>query len=351
MLIARLEHDIEQTLNSSLRDPLGLSDLSERLSLIQILANKLDELELMLDSTERLSDFTRLMLLAVRVHLLTYYFLDNHAMSNLQREKGLVEGYNSALALLHHCDQVSRQNKDFMRYLPQVYVQVIWQTTAIVVRLCHSRYAAYVDVTAGKTLYFATVKHLARASILKHDVIYRAAEIMQQTWKVYELLSTQGASNAESQEKVLGARVAIRTRRSASVFFDCLWTMREEFGIRSVAPSVLNQRLSDDDEESISKSDGDQQTQSTQLTTPNSITDHHHHNHNQHNQQQRQEQQQQQERQIPDHTNSRHNPPVTMATPVDLPPLDWNMDLAWRDVDFMMTDFGFRAEEAEASLL
>lgn len=335
MLITRLEHDIEQTLNSSLRDPLGLSDLSERLSLIQILAHKLDELELTLETTEQLSDYTRLMLLAARVHLLTYYFLDNYAMSSLQREKGLVEGYNSALALLHHCDQVSRTNKDFIRHLPQVYVQAIWQTTAIIVRVCHSRYAPYVDVQTGKNLYFSTVKYLARASILKHDVIYRAAEIMQQTWKVYELLSTQGAaSNAENHEKVLSARVAIRTRRSASVFFDCLWTMREEFGIRSVAPSVLNQRLSDDDEESVAKTDDNPPMAARpmphghQITTPGSMTDQH----------------------APINTMSKP-PEMTVPTPVDLPALDWNMDLAWRDVDFMMTDFGFRAEEAEASLM
>lgn len=73
--------------------------------------------------------------------------------------------------------------------------------------------------------------------------MYRAAELMQQVWRLFSDLDGDRAH-----------RIVVRTRMSASVFFDCLWTLREEVGIRSAAPVILYQRLpvdadNDDEEE------------------------------------------------------------------------------------------------------
>ncbi|ANB15667.1 leucine-responsive transcriptional regulator LEU3 [Sugiyamaella lignohabitans] len=250
MTIQRLENEIEKGLNSNLKDPLGLSELSERLSIIQMMAQKLDELELSLSSSSEFDESRRFMFLVSRVHLMTYYFLDNDRLNSFQRQRGLVQAYNAALALLDHSDNVCRRDKDFIRYLPQVYIQLLWQSATIVNKIYHSQYAQYVDAHAGRALYIATVQHIGKASILKHDVSYRAAEIMQQIWQVYDAL----VDRPDPHDLTLEAKVSIRTRMAASVFFDCLWTMREQCEIRSVAPAILNQRTTstpDNVEESL----------------------------------------------------------------------------------------------------
>ncbi|ODQ68397.1 hypothetical protein NADFUDRAFT_49041 [Nadsonia fulvescens var. elongata DSM 6958] len=230
MTIAVMEEEIEKTLNSNPHDPFSLCGSFERLSLIKILAKKLDAME----SVAANYDYTRrFMFLAVRVHLYTYYFLDNTQLSALQLEKGYMQVYNAALALLEHCNLTQCQSKHqgggkrFQRYIPGTFVQVIWQTSCIIARIYHSPYAAVVDAEAGKRLYQVAARCLSEASILRHDLAYRASEIIRQIWHFYKHLNSRNISTT---------KVSIRTRFTASVLIDTLWVMREECGIRSMGP-------------------------------------------------------------------------------------------------------------------
>lgn len=241
MLVEYLEDEIAKTLNSNSKDPHGLSELSERLSLIQILSRKLDELELRLGNMD---DLRKFVLLGARVHLLTYYFLDNGHYSEIQLQKGIVQVYNSALAIMEHADAANRRNRTFFKYLPGIYVQILWQSTTIICKVYHSSFSKFVDAEAGRVLYLSCVSLISKASIFKHDMMYRASEIMQQVWRLYGSLARRNA---------VTSRVRIRTRMAASVFFDTLWTMREECGIRSVAPAILNQRNSEGEDEEDEK--------------------------------------------------------------------------------------------------
>uniref|UniRef100_A0A060T4K7 ARAD1A18414p n=1 Tax=Blastobotrys adeninivorans TaxID=409370 RepID=A0A060T4K7_BLAAD len=241
MAIQHLESEIERTLNSNLQDPLGLADISERLSLIQLMARKLDTLELNLG---RLDDIRRFGLLAARVHLMTYYFFDAAKIPHLQHQKGMIQAYNASLALIEHAEASARRSRDFIKYIPSAYVQTLWQTTAIITRIYHSPFAEVVDTTAGKSSFRACVHLISRASLLKHDMAYRASEIMPQLWQIYGAFSRRGTAST---------KLSVRTRMAASVFFDSLWAMREECGIRSVAPTELNQRnVQNDDEDGSS---------------------------------------------------------------------------------------------------
>ena len=256
MQIQHLEEDIAKTLNSNPKDPLGLSELSERLSLIQILSRKMDELELKLGEID---DCRKFVLLSARVHLLTYYFLDNEGFSDLQLQKGMVHAYNSALALMEHSERAHRRDRTFFRYMPSIYAQALWQSSCIVCRIYHSPLGQFINSRAGKQTYAACVSLISKASILKHDMMYRAAEIMQQVWRLYGVLAKRSGGG-------IGPRTVIRTRMSASVFFDSLWTLREEIGIRSVAPTILDQRNPADAD------DDDDEVEMPAPTTTNSIT-------------------------------------------------------------------------------
>lgn len=236
MLIQHLEEEVAKTLNSNPKDPLGLSELSERLSLIQILSRKMDELERRLGDVD---DCRKFVLLGARVHLLTYYYLDNGGYSELQLQKGMIQAYNSALALLEHSERAYSRDPSFFRYMPGIYAQILWQSSSIICKVFHSPFSQFIDGNAGCQLYESCVNLISKASILKHDMMYRAAEIMRQVWRLFGALARRNASSP---------RIIIRTRMSASVFFDCLWTMREEIGIRSVAPVIVDQRNSETDD-------------------------------------------------------------------------------------------------------
>lgn len=227
--LAQLDQQIEQTLNSNAKDPLGLSDCSERLSLISIISKRLDRLEATAVSYDPLRKF---LFLSVRVRLYVYYFLDNSDFSDIQLQKGLVQLYNASLEFLDHCTAVCNRDRSFIKYLPGVYVQQIWQTLCVIMKIVNSSLAEFIDINSGKKLFDESLQLLERASILKHDMAYRASEITFQLWHLFANLHKSGRTST---------RVNIRTRLSASVFFDCLWTMREECGIRSMAPSVLTQ--------------------------------------------------------------------------------------------------------------
>lgn len=261
MQIQHLEEEIAKTLNSNPKDPLGLSELSERLSLIQILSRKMDELEMRLGPD--LDDCRKFVMLGARVHLLTYYFLDNGGYSETQLQKGMVHAYNSALALMEHAERAYQRDRSFFRYMPGIYAQILWQSSSIICKIFHSPFAQFVDSNAGRQMYMSCVSLISKASILKHDMMYRAAEIMQQAWRLFGAIARRNLGLSSS-------RIVIRTRMSASVFFDLLWTMREEIGIRSVAPAVLDQRnpADADDDDDIDTHSTEGTPVSTSVKTP-----------------------------------------------------------------------------------
>lgn len=228
-LLSQLDQQIEKTLNSNSKDPLGLCQSTERLSLISIISRRLDRVVI---EAKDYDPLRRFLFLSVRVRLYIYYYLDNMDFSDIQLQKGLVQLYNASLEFLDHVTSVHSRDPSFIKYLPGVYTQQIWQTLCVIIKISHSSLNEFIDVSSGKKLFDECLKLLESASILKHDMAYRASEITYQLWHLYATLHKSGRTST---------KVNIRTRLSASVFFDCLWTMREECGIRSMAPSVLTQ--------------------------------------------------------------------------------------------------------------
>lgn len=229
MHIQRLEEEIAKTLNSNTKDPLGLSELSDRISLIQMLTRKLDELEIKLGAID---DHRKFVILSARVHLLTYYYLDNGGFSDLEFQKGILQAYNSACALLEHAHRTDQRDPTFFKFLPWIYNQILWQSSAMICKVYHSPFAQFIDGNAARKNYMRCVKLIRKASILKHDMMDRASEIMLQMWRFFGALARRNATVP---------RVMVRTRMAASVFIDCFWVMREEF--------VFQNESSDGDEE------------------------------------------------------------------------------------------------------
>lgn len=237
--ISHFEDQMGKVLNSNTTDMMGLADATERLPLLKVLCQQLDELELKLTS-EGIDDVRKFQILAARVHLLTYYFLDNSRLANFELRRGLVKLYNAALALLSHAGSVSAHDPKYIKYVPGVFVLKIWQASCIVAKLIHSPLNDVLDVGAGKQLYMVAIQLASRASILKHDMAYRTSGIMRNMWQLFKLLREKKASNLE---------VTIRSRMSASVFFDCLWMLREQVGMVRLNPNRQESEVSNSNED------------------------------------------------------------------------------------------------------
>jgi transcriptional regulatory protein LEU3 len=223
--IAHFEDQVAKTLNSNPLDAYGLADATERLPLVKVLLKQLDELEINIAAYELPQyhhQLRKFQLLAARIHLLTYYFMDSLRLAAFELQKGLVQVYNAAVALIGHTHMCQAKDKTFVRYLPGVYTLIIWQASCIIGKLAHSSLKTVIDLGLGKQSYLAGILLAAKASILKHDMAYRASGIMRNMWQLLRTLD---------EKHLTTLSINIRTRMSALVFFDCLFLLREQVGL------------------------------------------------------------------------------------------------------------------------
>lgn len=227
MEIAHFEDQVGKTLNTNPLDPYGLADPTERLPLLKVLLRQLDELEIKiakydLSLSSDQNGLRKFQLLSARISLLTYYFMDSSRIANFELQKGLVQVYNAAVGLVSHAQLCQAKDKKFVKYLPGVYILNIWQASCIIGKLAHSPLKNVIDLGSGKQSYQAAITLAAKASILKHDMAHRSSGIMRNMWQLFRTLDAK---------KLTGLSITIRTRMSASVFFDCLFLLREQVGM------------------------------------------------------------------------------------------------------------------------
>lgn len=200
----------------------------QQLPMLKLLENELEQLEKK-EAIEGLDSFRKLCLMSSRLHLLTYHFLDMPA-SSFDLSSGLMKAYDAACRYIRQCATCQAQNPDFARHIPTIYVLTVWQAACIVARLVHSSYSSLLDVMEGKNVYQAAISFARQASIIRHDMAYRASGIMQSTWALFKSLHEQNQ---------LSLKVTITSRMSASVFFDSLWIVRQKSGMIRLAPKSL----------------------------------------------------------------------------------------------------------------
>ncbi|KAG7194764.1 uncharacterized protein KQ657_004444 [Scheffersomyces spartinae] len=271
MDIANFEDQVGKVLNSNPIDPYGLVDPTERLPLIKLLLRQLDELEIKL-SNFHVDGFRKFQLINARIRLLTYYTLDPSRIAEFELKRGLVKLYNACIALITHTQLYQTMNLKFVRYLPGVYILNLWQASCIIGKLINSPLKTIIDLGTGKQCYQTTIGLAAKASILKHDIAYRSSGIMRNMWQLFKTLD---------EKKLSTLSVSIRSRMSASVFFDCLYLLREQVGMIKLNSRTDDNQDSgenedeaeeisgDDDEEAVVFEDGDGKGS---VTTPSSTS-------------------------------------------------------------------------------
>lgn len=221
MEIAQFEDQVYKTLN--LESSSGISHINERLALLKVLANKLDDLELKVTSeSSHENPHLKFQFTLARMHLLSFYFLDAENISSFELSKGLVKLYNTSASLIEHVQMCQARNKRFIEYFPAVAVLNIWQASFFIAKLANSPMKAIIDSYAARKTYTVSVELVAKASILKHDIAYRASGIMRSMWQFFRGLD---------EKNQLSLHISIKSRAAASVFFDCLSLLRDKVGL------------------------------------------------------------------------------------------------------------------------
>lgn len=270
--IAHFENQLVDTMNSNPRNMTGLVANEEKLPLLHVLNRQLKELEIQLDSV-KLDDIRKFLLLVTKVHLLTYYFSDESNNLNDENEskisvkdmetsfatkRGLVIAYNAAVELLQHAKNMWKRDPLIVKYLPGVYVLNVWQSACIISKLIHSSLGMIIDVTTGKEVYQDAVSLISNASVLKYDMAYRSSGIMRSIWSMFSNMfedwkaTEQLKGNSTSEpESDFNLTITIKSRMSVSVFFDCLYILREKCGMAKLKREreMKTTTSSDDDNE------------------------------------------------------------------------------------------------------
>ncbi|KAM9898196.1 hypothetical protein OXX69_009978 [Metschnikowia pulcherrima] len=256
MEIAHFEDQVAKTLTMGANTETGLTHINERIALVKVLLKQLDDLEIRLNSESSHEDgHRRLHYLVARIHLLTCYFLDAPSIPSFELSKGLVKLFNASIALTQHVDACETKARDFVRYLPVVSVLHIWQASCIICRLANSPLKSVIDVEQAKSVYSTAIKLVAKASVLKHDIAYRASGIMRNMWQLFLQLD---------EKKMSHLSLKVKSRMTASVFFDCLALLRDKVGMAKLNINTdlrENEAGSNEDANSVEDSDASESSE------------------------------------------------------------------------------------------
>ncbi|QLQ78611.1 hypothetical protein HG537_0A08580 [Torulaspora globosa] len=267
--IAHFEYQVISTMNSNPANELGMVASEQKQPLLQVLNQQSSQLEVNLKDS-KMDSIRKFLLLVAKVHLLTYYFTDSLSSlkkeftdvrlmslseieSNFETKRGLVRVYNAAIDLLNHSTSMWQRDPTIIKYFPGVFVLNIWQSACIISKLAHSSLSAVLDIDRGKKAYQDAVSLTFNASVLKHDMAYRSSAIMRSIWSMFANMHADWQKGKESQEEKVAndfnLGISIKSRMSVSVFFDCLYILREKCGMAKVRREAVNDEDYDEDDD------------------------------------------------------------------------------------------------------
>ncbi|AET41051.1 leucine-responsive transcriptional regulator LEU3 Ecym_7203 [Eremothecium cymbalariae DBVPG len=262
--IAHFEYQITNTMNCNPLSPTGMVNSDEKLPLLHVLDKQLTALEFKLQS-DHLDDIRKFMLLLTKVHLFSYYFttissdsqLSNLSFSDITirgveldfiSKRGLVRAYNSAVALLEHAESIGKSQPSLIKYFPSVFVLSIWQSACVISKLAKSSLEDALDIKSGELAYQAAILLSLDASVVKHDMAYRSSGIMRSLWSMFSNMYDDWKLKRDANNGILpqdfNLGIAIKTRMSVSVFFDCLFVLRQKCGMAKLGRE-LKRKLTD----------------------------------------------------------------------------------------------------------
>ena len=155
----------------------------------------------------------------------TYYFFESSASET--RKQGLLRAYTAALNFISKLAEEDAKN-DFIKYVPNVFCQILNTAAMLVMKIINSSYSRYVDTERGKRSFNIVLGLLRRAVLEDNDIRGRGGKILAQLWTVH---------HSRAVRRVQEPNLKVKSRLGASVLHDELWTWREEFGGQERSPA------------------------------------------------------------------------------------------------------------------
>ncbi|CAB4255607.1 similar to Saccharomyces cerevisiae YLR451W LEU3 Zinc-finger transcription factor that regulates genes involved in branched chain amino acid biosynthesis and ammonia assimilation [Maudiozyma barnettii] len=264
--IAYFEHQMVNTMNSNPSNKLGMVDNMEKLPLLNVLNQQLSELAINLEEKNYMDNVRKFLLLVTKVHLLTYHFIDSDSNSGSQgvsfeTKCGLVKLYNAAINLLTHTYQIYESDSTLVKYFPGVFILNIWQSACIIGKLVNSSLSENIDVERGKVAYQNAIMLTYKASVLKHDMSYRSSGIMRSIWSLFSNMYQEWKNDqSESRSSEFNLDITVKSRMCVSVFFDCLYILKEKCGMAKLAreKNQLENEIAEGNNESNGSAEDDE---------------------------------------------------------------------------------------------
>lgn len=247
--IARFENQVINTLNSRLPHSIASFNSDEKYPYLLVLTDQWDKLDQTLKDNQ-LDDIRKFLLLVAKIHLLTYYFNGKNRKtqengfsvfssktreSDFETKCGLVKCYSTVIEFMDHAYNLWRKDPEIVKYFPGIFVLSIWQTACIISKLVHSSLGPVLDTERGKMAYRNAIMITNQASILKYDMAYRFSGIMRSIWSlfanVFEDWKTTNSTTSSMTSQDFNLDITICSRMSVSVFFDCLYILKERCGM------------------------------------------------------------------------------------------------------------------------
>lgn len=164
--------------------------------------------------------------------LFTDKFLKDYTTQqvDIKTKVGLTKLNNACIDLIQHCNDMNKREPDVIKYFPGVFVLNIWQAACIICKLSFSSLQTNIELKKSKRSYDLAIKLAQGCSLMKFDLPYRSSRIMKSIWQIYEGLYTEWVK--EYREEEFNLNLTITNRLSASVFFDCLYVLKQHSGVQ-----------------------------------------------------------------------------------------------------------------------
>ncbi|CCF55753.1 hypothetical protein KAFR_0A03180 [Kazachstania africana CBS 2517] len=234
--IAHFQNQITKTLNSNSSNKLGQLSRHEKQSLLSVLNQQLSKLEVNLEESSYFDGIRKLVLLVSKVNLLSNYFFGSQSSEkdgsvDFETSSGLVKLYGATIHLLNHAYAMYQHDNNIIKYFPGVFVLNIWQCACIISKLVHSSLSSMLNVEDGRIAYQNAILLTYKASVLKHDMAYRSSGIMRSIWSLFNNMYQDWKKVNREVDENFNLDITVQSRMSVSVFFDCLYILKEKSGM------------------------------------------------------------------------------------------------------------------------
>ncbi|UKZ96419.1 uncharacterized protein TrAFT101_011211 [Trichoderma asperellum] len=216
--IEQFRHRVSQALTSNALDPAGFTSVRERLSLYRLLNASLVDLE---REAINMTPITRCYLAAARLHLHSFYLLDESSVDGYSDR--IVVLYQTAYSLIEQCLGMDNEESGFFHYCPFFCYQVFVSAAFIILKVMMNGYfEKLLDVESGKKLLDAAISSLRKMSVANNDLPGRLSDVIG-------FFCTLANPRVISGDSVDDLRLRVRNRLSMSIVYDSLWEWRKHF--------------------------------------------------------------------------------------------------------------------------